>query len=299
MPENRADLNLLEVFDAIARTRSVTKAAELLGLSKAATSRALGRLRAELGDPILVRGGGGWTLSQRAAALAARVRSLTDEARGLLARPKTFAAGDSTREFVVHATDHVVSLVGVAICKAVLAEGPHVAVRFLPILPDDVPALRDGASDLAIGVFPDLPAEFRTQTLFRDRFAVVARKGHPRIRGRVSLKDYLALPHVQIAPRGRPGSVLDDLLRARGLARRITRSLPYYLAALELVAHGDCLLTMSARLARKQADRFGLQVLSPPIEIRPYSIVQVWHPRVDADPGHVWFRRVVARAARL
>src|SRR5215470_4938605 len=47
------------------------------------------------------------------------------------------------------------------------------------------------------------------------------------------------------------------------------------------------MITMSARLARKRADRFGLQVLSPPIEIRPYSIVQVWRPRVDADPGHV------------
>jgi DNA-binding transcriptional LysR family regulator len=293
------DLNLLAVFEALTRTRSVTRAALLLGLSKAATSRALGRLRAGLGDPILVRAGAGWGLSDRALALADRVKALADESRAVLAPPPPFEPATSTREFRVHATDHVVSLVGATLCTAVSRQAPEVGVRFLPILPDDVAALRDGGVDLAIGVFPELPAEFRTQALFEDRFAVVARRGHPRVRGRLSLSDFVALAHVQIAPRGRPGGVLDDALRRRGLARKVTRSLPYYLAALELVAGGDCVLTMSERLARRHADHFGLQVVRPPLELAPYKIVQVWHPRVDADAAHLWFRRLVARVARL
>ena len=48
------DLNLLTVFEAIAEARSVTRAADRLGLSKAAMSRALGRLREAVGDPVLV-----------------------------------------------------------------------------------------------------------------------------------------------------------------------------------------------------------------------------------------------------
>lgn len=51
------DLNLLVIFDAMARTRSVSKAAEAVGLSQPATSAALARLRDTLGDHLFVRVG--------------------------------------------------------------------------------------------------------------------------------------------------------------------------------------------------------------------------------------------------
>ena len=49
------DLNLLVVFDALLRTRSVTGAARTLGMSQPATSFALNRLRKMFGDPLFVR----------------------------------------------------------------------------------------------------------------------------------------------------------------------------------------------------------------------------------------------------
>ncbi|HVY40663.1 MAG TPA: LysR family transcriptional regulator [Polyangia bacterium] len=291
------DLNLLIVFDAIARTRSVTRAGRLLGLSKAAMSRALGRLRAALHDPVLVRSGAEWTLSARALELADRVRELKAQAERVLGPPQPFRPATSSREFRLHATDHVVSLLGAAICRAVGRAAPGVAVRFLPILPDDVPALRDGV-DLAIGVFPDLPGDFRTQLLFEDAFACVVRAGHPDVGRRLTLETYLSLKHVLIAPRGRPGGVVDTALAQRGFSRHVSRYLPYYLAGLELIAQADCVLTMSQRLARRHQRRFGLRVLQPPIELPGYKITQVWHPRLDSDPAHAWFRQQVATAAR-
>ena len=44
------DLNLLPVLDALLRRRNVTRAAEDVGLSQPAMSRALARLRDVLGD---------------------------------------------------------------------------------------------------------------------------------------------------------------------------------------------------------------------------------------------------------
>lgn len=290
------DLNLLAVFDAVARTRSVTKAGALLGLSKAGMSRALGRLREALQDPILVRSDKEWALSARALELVNRVASLRAEAERVLAPALPFHPATSNREFRLHATDHVVSLIGAAICRGVARAAPQAAVRFLPILPDDAQALRDGV-DLALGVFPNLPGDFRTQLLFEDRFACVVRANHPRIKRRLSLETYLACKHVLIAPRGRPGSVVDEVLAERGLTRHVSRYLPYYLAALELIAQADCVLTMSERLARRHAPRFGLRVLRPPLPLPRYKITQVWHPRLDGDPAHAWFRRQVAAAA--
>jgi DNA-binding transcriptional LysR family regulator len=296
MAPRDADLNLLIVLDAIAQTQSVTRAAERLGLSKAAMSRALGRLRTALDDPILLRTGKDWILSERARALAARARTVPEEARSLLAPADSFDPATATREFRVHTTDHVVSLLGPAICQALAQTAPPAAVRFLPILPDDVPALRDGV-DTAIGVFPRLPPEFRTQGLFSDRFACVVRLGHPRVRGRITLTQYLAEKHLLIAPRGQPGGVVDEALAVRGLGRHVTRYLPYSLVSLELVAHSDCVLTMSERLATAHADRFALQILRPPLPLPSYKIAQVWHPRSDHDRAHRWFRQLVSRAA--
>jgi len=291
------DLNLLAVLDAILRTQSVGRAAEQVGITKPAMSHALARLREQIGDPILVRAGQEWHLSERALAMRDRVRDLADGARLVLEKEETFDPQKSRREFRVHATDHTLALLGAGVGAALAKHAPHCALRFLSIQSDDVPALRDGAIDLALGVFPDLPQDFRTQTLFVEKFACVVRKGHPRAKGKLTMTSFLALDHVLVAPRGRAGSTVDDALAARGLSRAVTRFVPYFLVALDLVSKTDCIVTVSERLATAYADRLGLQVLKPPLPLPTYAIAQVWHPRVDADPSHRWFRRLVARVA--
>lgn len=296
MKSSRLDLNLLAILDAILRTRSVTKAAERVGLSKPATSHALARLREQLGDPILVRSGQSWVLTQRAELIAEQVATLVAQAVRVFERDGAFDVRVLDREFRIHATDHAVTVLGVPVGRAVGREAPGVVLRFLPILPDDVSALR-GDVDLAIGVFPSLPAEFRKVKLFEDRFVCVVRNDHPLVHGKLTLKTYCELHHVLVAPRGRGGSKVDDLLRERGLSRRVTRCLPYFLAALHCVAESDCVATLSARLAVKHAERFGLQVIKPPFPIPGYTVDQVWHPRVDAEPAHMWLRRLITSTA--
>ncbi|WP_035202562.1 LysR family transcriptional regulator, partial [Acidovorax sp. CF316] len=63
------DLNLLKLFEALVRERSVTQAGLRLGLSQPAASRALGRLRRMLGDRLVVRGKLGLELTPRGQAL--------------------------------------------------------------------------------------------------------------------------------------------------------------------------------------------------------------------------------------
>ena len=63
------------------QTRSVGGAAARVGISTPAMSHALARLRVQMGDRVLVRSGKEWTLTERAASLAARVQELTTVAR--------------------------------------------------------------------------------------------------------------------------------------------------------------------------------------------------------------------------
>ena len=67
MDMKNVDLNLLKVFAALAEQRSVTRAAESLGLSQPATSAALARLRRLLGDPLFVKSGAEMRPTPRAA----------------------------------------------------------------------------------------------------------------------------------------------------------------------------------------------------------------------------------------
>jgi DNA-binding transcriptional LysR family regulator len=72
------DLNLLVVFDAIMKERSVTRAGHRLALSQPAISHALTRLRHMLKDELFVRGPTGMVPTPRAEQLAAPIRIALD-----------------------------------------------------------------------------------------------------------------------------------------------------------------------------------------------------------------------------
>ncbi|WP_282612803.1 LysR family transcriptional regulator [Streptomyces scabiei] len=57
------DLNLLVPLDALLQERSVTRAAQRLGLSQPSLSAALARLRRHYGDELLVRVGNSYELT--------------------------------------------------------------------------------------------------------------------------------------------------------------------------------------------------------------------------------------------
>src|SRR6059058_4872129 len=81
------DLNLLITLNVLLAEGSVARAARRLHLSPSAMSRALARLRATTGDPLLVRAGRGLVPTPRALALRDRVGPLVQDAEAAL-RPQ-------------------------------------------------------------------------------------------------------------------------------------------------------------------------------------------------------------------
>jgi DNA-binding transcriptional LysR family regulator len=292
------DLSLLATLDALLQEGSVTGAARRVGLSTPAMSHALARIRERLGDPVLVRAGRGMVLTPRAEAMKARVHTVVSEARQVLEAERPFVAAEVTRTFVVHASDYVLAVVGLVVDRILRAEAPGIAVRFVPNTQEDPERLRDGGSDLAVGIYGDLPQEMRGRQLLTDRFVCVVRRDHPTVGKRLTLAELVRLQHIQIAPRGQPGGYIDDVLRAKGLTRQIARAVPFFLAGLALAAQTDYVLTTSERIAKQVAPQLGLRLLEPPMALRPYALSLVWHPRFDGDAGHRFVRDAFVRAAR-
>ncbi len=294
------DLSLLIALDAMLQEGNVTLAARRLGLSTPAASHALARMRARLGDPLLVRTGRSMALTPRAEQLRPLVRNLVEDAARVLASPRPFDSRRLQRTFTIFATDHALLVLGPTLDRLVRAEAPEVSLRFLPSVADDWIALRDGAADLSVCLPGSFPPEFRTRPLLTERFVCVARKDHPRIGRRLSLETYLSLDHIVVAPLGRPSHV-DRVLAERGTPRRIRRVVPYFAAALHLAATSDDVVTVSETATRALADALALRVWDPPLALPTYTVSLLWHPRLDAEPANQWLRdtfmRSVARHA--
>jgi DNA-binding transcriptional LysR family regulator len=113
----------------------------------------------------------------------------------------------------------------------------------------------------------------------------------------LTLEAFVELPHLLIAPRGDPGGAVDEALAARGLRRRVALRTHTFQSAPLIVSRSDLVLTAPRRVLEPVARAFGLRLLPPPLPLRPFAVFQAWHPRVQNDPVHAWFRGLVATIA--
>lgn len=284
------DLASLAALDALLQEASVSRAARRLGLSTPAVSHALARLRERFDDPLLVRAGRRMVLTPRAEELKPRVRDAVSVASAVFEPRGDFDPARVERGFTVSVTDYVLLVFGGAIDEAISHAAPGLDLQFVPNAVDDAERLRTGTTDLAVGIYGDLPPELKLRPIITDRFVCVVREDHPDVKKRLTLRRFVSLEHIQVAPRGRPGGYVDELLAARGLARRVARAVPYFQVALEMAARSDRVLTVSERIARKLGPQLGLRVLEPPLPLEPFALSLLWHPRLDADPAHRWLR---------
>ena len=291
------DLNLLKSLDALLATRGVTRAAKQLGLSQPATSHALGRLRDALGDPLLVRVGASLVLTDRAEQLREPVKEALRRAEQVLSPPGQVLPKNLARTFTLNLADYTELAILPRLTERLSVEAPGVAVTCRPYVNDPMDALNT-AGELWLGVNPPDAPGLVVQRLFSDSYLCVVRKEHPVARRKVTLNQFLALRHIQIAPNGTPGGPLDDILTARGLSRVVSVRVPHFLVAPLLVSRSDLVLTAPKRVVEAFAEFAGLHVFEPPVKIPPFTIQQAWLARHHADPGHRWFRAQVKDASR-
>ncbi len=285
------DLNLLWVFLALMDERQVTRAAFRVGLSQSALSNALGRLREACGDPLFVRSGREMVPTERAGALEGPVREALAALEGALASQGAFSAAHSQRRFRIASADYCEFVVLPRLIAEIAEDAPGIALDVTPLggaLPAD--DLRAGRFDLAIGYFSQIPDDCLMRDLFREDFACIARRDHPAIGQRLTLKRFTEAGHVLITPTGRPGSMVDDVLAKRGLKRRVAVTTPHFLVPPRVVAETDLISTLARRVAAHYAELYPLRVLAPPIPLPGFPINMVWHRRLDDAHDHRWLR---------
>ncbi|MBN9036409.1 MAG: LysR family transcriptional regulator [Rhizobiales bacterium] len=295
---SQPDLNLLLALEALLVEGSVARAARRLRLSPSATSRALARLRASTGDPLLVRAGRSLVPTPRALELRGRVGLLVQEAEAVLAPVKPVNMREVVRTFTLRNRGGFVENFGPALVARVSELAPGLRLVFVPKLePENTNLLRDGSVDLGTGVVDGASGpELRVQALFRDNHIVVVRPGHPLCTGPLTSERYAAARHVLVADREFDLWPVDDAVEKLGFKRDIAAVVGGFSEALNLVRGTDLVATVPERFTANLRD--GL-VSSPfPVPLDEFTFSMVWHPRMDADPVHRWLRECVREVCK-
>jgi DNA-binding transcriptional LysR family regulator len=297
------DLNLFLVLHAVLEERSATRAAKRLHVTQSAVSNALARVREVLGDPLVVRSGRGLVPTPRAEELAPQVAAAVAHLEQALDKGPGFAPELSTRTFTLAGADNNQA-----------GEVPRVAEQFAKRLPraqlrvvsSDFLAHSDGlatgAVDVAFMPQPAVQPGQHAEVLFEERGAMVVRRDHPRVRGKLTPALFNSLLHIDVqVAAGRPGvgnQVAAQHWRRAGLHRQVAMVVPHFTTAAMTAARTDWVAGLPSRTAELFCQLLPLKIAPTTFPMPSMATSLVWHPRTDADPGARYFRELILETLR-
>ncbi|WP_192251178.1 LysR family transcriptional regulator [Mesorhizobium silamurunense] len=293
MDTKRLDLNLLVTLETLLIERNVTKAAARLHLSQPAVSAQLNRLRHEFDDQLLIPAQRGMTPTVKAMELLGPLRQTLDQVRATLTSHKNFDPTKAKLTFAIACTDYLQA----AVIKPLVVElrtrapGVRVAIRNLDMSQLEAQMAR-GDVDLALMTPQAAPPSLRARHLFDERYVLIGRRKHPRLREEISVAEFAKLEQVIVSLDG-GGFVtpVDSALAALGHKRNVVLSAASFLFVPEIVSHSDFVALVPERLVRDSADK--LKIIDCPFPVEGFAVGMVWHERSHGHSGQRWVREAV------
>lgn len=286
------ELKLLQLFDLLYDARSVTRVAEQLGQSQPTVSIWLNRLRAHLKDPLFVRTPGGMAPTPQADALIGPCRDALESVRRLTSWEPDFNAATARRRFRICMTDasHVALLP--RLLAHVRAQAPGVRLEAARIDGNTERALESGEADLAIGYVPWLGRGVFQQQLYEQDWICLANAHHPRLRGRLGVRQYRAEGHVTTAA-GTGAQLLEQALARARIERDVVLELPGFLGLGAIIRSTDLIATLPRHIGETLAKANGLSVFRCPVPVEGFAVRQHWHARFHQEAANRWLRSTV------
>ena len=287
------DGHLLQLLIRVVEHGSVTRAANVLGVTQSNVSHQIDRLRAITGDPLFVKSG-------RGIVATARAQTLAREAQHLLTQIQAFVhmgQFDPTRLrdcFTIAANDLQRDLLLPALLARLHRDAPHVSLR---VIASDIPSadmLRAQDCQLVISPRPPDATDILHRRLFTDQYRVFYDAGQrrpPRSR-----KAYEAAQHVTVVYQPRRALDVDNWLQQQGVARHFAVTLSSFAGIAPFVKHTDRLATLPGLL--RKGLLHGLADAPVPVNTPEMPMYAIWHMRHQHDPVHTWLRQCLQEVAR-
>jgi DNA-binding transcriptional LysR family regulator len=292
---NTLDLNLLRVFEALMRERSVSLAAGRLNLTQPAVSNALNRLRTAFDDQMFVRSRSGMEPTPLALALSDPIHEGLAAIRVGISQGSSFDPAKSHRRFAILATD-VGELAYVApLMTSLSREAPGIDLLVMEGSIDEYELLLDGGeADLAIGRF-NISNSFHCELVGTAHYVVVMCAGHARKIGVaqgsvIPYETYIDAAHAHLVPRGATENPIGRALGADAARRRVALTLPHTSVLSTIIPGTELVATVPQPIVPSLCRGGDLIWAVLPFQAELSHVHMAWHKRNDRDKGHVWIR---------
>lgn len=297
MDLRKFDLNLLLVLDALLRDRSVTLAAQRLGMSQPTVSAALNRLRTVFQDELFVKTSRGVEPTQLVRELESVVTEILETIHTGVLNRTTFQPESTERTFVVIAGELGQRVFMDRLLFKFRQLAPRGRIRFIfPDANERIAALEDGRADLAMGYFPQFArTNLFQQVLYSRPLVCVARAGHPALSdGLLTIEKFTQLDHLVVGMLSNLDEIIEFELRRQSIPRRVAVELGHAAGAGYVLANSDLIAVVPEMLAGIYCRSGELQKWPIPFSVPRYQVKQYWHRTVNKDPAVTWLRNLFA-----
>lgn len=286
----KADLNGLQVFDAVMAEMNMTRAAVRLYMTPSAVSHAVGRLRVALEDELFVRTSTGVRPTKRAVELWAAIDGPMRALQAAMGKD-IFEASNARFTISISLNDMLARLLGPGLIELFsrLAPKAELSLRQRRPLEDDA-RIRVGLLDFAIGAALSKSSDLKYRELWQDDYVCMYRSDHPSgPRLSRELQIFLGQTHIAVIPDGETPATADLALRDLGHqpARRVV--VGTFSSVPDILCSTDCIALMpSAYAPHFQRHYPQLRAGRPPVPLKPLQYHLVWHERTERNRARGW-----------
>lgn len=288
------DLNLFVIMNSIYTEGSLTKAAEVVGITQPAVSNALSRLREKFDDDLFVRTGSGMVPTQKTENIIKDIQNALQLMQKSVNEPDEFDPATSQKTFRISLGDINEGRILAILISKIEKLAPNIKLECYYTARGQVPHAL-ATNELSFAVDPFIPNSKDTNStkVFSDKFVIAHRANHPVSKiSEITLDEALKLKYINISNRKRGASVVEMEMQKMQLQPEIALRAQHYLVTPEIVRSTDLCLLCSETFAKKH----GLSYVNLPFEVPPLEQYLIWHKSDDNDGSHIWMRTLIAES---
>ena len=269
------DLNLFVIMNSIYTEGSLTKAAEVVGITQPAVSNALSRLREKFDDELFVRTGSGMVPTQKTENIIKDIQNALQLMQKSVNEPDEFDPATSQKTFRISLGDINEGRILAILISKIEKQAPNIKLECYYTARGQVPHAL-ATNELSFAVDPFIPNSKDTNStkVFKDKFVIAHRANHPVSKiTEITLDEALKLKYINISNRKRGASVVEMEMQKMQLQPEIALRAQHYLVTPEIVRSTDLCLLCSETFAKKH----GLSYVNLPFDVPPLEQYLIWH----------------------
>ncbi|MFV0574452.1 MAG: LysR family transcriptional regulator [Vibrio sp.] len=284
------DINQLRLLVVLEREQNLSKAAQKLFMSQSAASHVLSKLRNRFDDPLFIKTRTGMEPTPLAKTLIPGIRKGLGSIDMALDKMKPFNPKLDAKTFYIGAIDYFEFYALPKLGKRLEKAAPNVRIA-IDILSENMQmeCIEQGRIDLILGVdeLQSMPRYYHRYHWLTDPYVGIVAADN-KLKGKLSLKQYLATPQIHLPLINSGADPIDRWLLGKHNARQISMIVQSYAVGGMVTAQTNNLMSVPLRIAKELETMLPVRIVELPYGIPDLSLSIFTHQLYDSQDGVQW-----------